>query len=81
MDLHDGFNSLVSDAKALPTDTLTSFMAAFAVVDTKVQSLETQNQAAFSGANQFDQRCLLEARGRQEAEPRELTLSRAGNPR
>jgi hypothetical protein len=54
VDLHDGFSSLVSDAKALPTDTLTSFMAAFAVVHTKVQSLETQNQAAFSGAYQFE---------------------------
>ena len=61
MDLHDGFSSLVSDAKALPTDTLTSFMAAFAVVHTKVQSLETQNQAAFSGANQFQSQAINDA--------------------
>jgi hypothetical protein len=61
VDLHDGFNSLVTDAKALPTDTLANFQAAFAVVQTKIQALETRNQAAFSGANQFESQVINDA--------------------
>ncbi len=61
VNLRDGFSSLVGDAKGLPTDTTDNFKAAFAVVQTKIQTLETQNQAAFSSADQFQSQVINDA--------------------
>ncbi len=61
VNLHDGFNSLVTDAKALPTDTVGNFQTAFAAVQAKIQGLETNNQAAFNGANQFQSQAVNDA--------------------
>jgi hypothetical protein len=61
VDLRAGFVSLVTDVRALPTDTLSSFKTAFGAVQTKIQGLETQNQAAFNGASQFQSQAINDA--------------------
>jgi hypothetical protein len=53
VNLHDGFSGLVGDAKALPADTVANFKTAFTALQAKIQTLETQNQNAFAGADQF----------------------------
>jgi hypothetical protein len=61
VDLRAGFLSLLPDARALPTDTLTNFQAAFAKVQAKIQTLQTQNSATFNGANQFESQVINDA--------------------
>jgi hypothetical protein len=61
VDLRAGFLSLLPDARALPTDTLANFQAAFAKVQAKIQTLQTQNSATFNGANQFESQVINDA--------------------
>jgi len=51
--LKDGFKSLVSNAKSVPTGSVSDFESAFNTLQSDLNNLETQNQSTFQAANQF----------------------------
>jgi len=51
--LRDGFKGLVSNAKSVPTTSVSDFESAFNTLQGDLNTLETQNQSTFQAANQF----------------------------
>jgi hypothetical protein len=51
--LHDGFQSLVGNAKSVPTGSVSDFESAFNTLQSQLNDLETRNQTTFQAADQF----------------------------
>ena len=65
--LRDGFKALVPSAQSVPTSSVSAFESAFNMLQTQLNTLETQNQSTFQQADQFSSAPLNTAFQKQKA--------------